>query len=160
MKVFVCIMFAVLLAGCAAPPQRSVAGAATTPLSDLNLLRAEVPPVLQSALKAPYAVPRDQSCAALAASIRELDDVLGPDFDHLRKEPEPTLSERGATEAEKSLLDAIRRTAEGLVPYRSWVRKLSGAEQHEKFVASTVAAGNARRAFLKGLRSARHCGVM
>lgn len=151
------LVLAGMLSACEAPPKKSVAGAATAPLGDLNLLRAEVPEILIEALKKPYAVPRDQGCPALAAEIRALDDVLGPDLDAKPAAHDPTLSEKGAAEAETSLLDAIRRTAEGLIPYRSWVRKISGAEQYEKYLATTVAAGNARRAFLKGIQSARRC---
>jgi hypothetical protein len=51
----------------------------------------------------------------------------------------------------------VQRTAEGLIPFRSWVRKLSGAEKHAKQVSACVAAGTARRAFLKGLATSQHC---
>ena len=52
--------------------------AATTPLSDLNVVRAEIPPVLAAAQKAPYAAPADKSCAALAADVQALDARSAP----------------------------------------------------------------------------------
>ena len=52
---------------------------------------------------------------------------------------------------------ALQGAAESVVPFRSWVRKLTGAEKHSKHVAAAIAAGTVRRAFLKGLRVARGC---
>jgi len=40
---------------------------------------------------------------------------------------------------------------ESLIPYRSWVRKLSGAERASKAVAAAISAGMVRRGFLKGM---------
>jgi len=51
----------------------------------------------------------------------------------------------------------LRSTTEGLVPFRGWVRKLSGAERYSKQVQAAIAAGAARRAFLKGLMAAKAC---
>jgi hypothetical protein len=39
------------------------------------------------------------------------------------------------------------------------VRKLSGAERHSKQVAASIAAGTARRAFLKGMATSQQCGM-
>jgi hypothetical protein len=54
MKWLACTL-AFALTACAAPKTgNGVADAATTPLSDLNLVRAEIPPALAEALKGPY----------------------------------------------------------------------------------------------------------
>lgn len=58
-----------------------VTQAVTTPLSDLKLVRAEIPAVLAAAQKAPYAVPAERSCEALGKDIQALDAVLGADLD-------------------------------------------------------------------------------
>jgi hypothetical protein len=47
--------------------------------------------------------------------------------------------------------------AQDLIPMRGWVRKLSGAEKHDKLVQSAMASGAIRRAYLKGLGEARGC---
>jgi hypothetical protein len=44
-----------------------------------------------------------------------------------------------------------------VVPYRGWVRKLTGAERYSKEVAAAIAAGTVRRAFLKGVVVTRGC---
>jgi hypothetical protein len=67
------------------------------------------------------------------------------------------LIEQGGEAAGAAAVDALQRTAEGVIPFRSWIRKISGAEQYSKRVASAIAAGTARRAFLKGLRVAKGC---
>jgi len=141
------------LTACASADQTRVSGAAVTPLNDLNLVNAPIPEVLQQAQKAPYALAPEAPCDALAADIRALDEVLGPDLDAPASDTSPSLIERGGHLA----ADAVQKTAEGIVPFRGWVRKLSGAERYSRQVAAAIAAGTARRAFLKGVRRARAC---
>lgn len=156
-----------LLAGCAAPPRDPAApqlvgdltDAATTPLGDLNLMRAEIPAVLQAAQQAPYALPADRRCPALAAEIRALDAVLGADLDTPADQAESGLIERGVDYVGHSAVNTVRRTAESVVPFRSWVRKLTGAERQARRAAAAITAGTIRRAFLKGLARAEGCEV-
>jgi hypothetical protein len=141
-----------LALGACASTEKSARDAATTPLSDLNVVRAEIPPVLAAALKAPYGVPADRSCAALGSEIQSLDAVLGADLDTTERGHNPSLVERGVG-------DALKNTAEGVIPFRGWVRKLSGAERYARDVAAAIAAGTIRRAYLKGLGSAAGCAA-
>jgi hypothetical protein len=41
---------------------------------------------------------------------------------------------------------AVQKAAEGVVPFRGWVRKLAGAERYSRQVAAAIAAGTVRRA--------------
>ena len=154
------LALAIVLAACATPDTARVTDAATAPLSDLNLVKAPIPPVLAAAQKAPYAIPMDTACVALGSQVRALDEVLGADLDAAPTTSNPGLIERGTTAAGDAAVGALRSTAEGLVPYRGWVRKLSGAERYSKEVAAAIAAGTVRRAFLKGLRASRDCGAI
>ncbi|HEY0819951.1 MAG TPA: hypothetical protein VGD46_14300, partial [Rhizobacter sp.] len=63
----------------------------------------------------------------------------------------------GVTLATNEAVGSLRGAAEGVVPYRRWVRKLSGAERYSQDVAAAIAAGTVRRAFLKGQIAARSC---
>ena len=105
---------AVLLTACASSNQDKVANAATTPLSDLNVVRADIPEVLRAAAAAPYAPPADASCAGIAAAIKSLDEVLGPDLDAPATAGNPGLLDRG----EDAATGALQRTAEGVIPFR------------------------------------------
>jgi hypothetical protein len=145
------------LAACASTDQAKVTDAATAPLADFNLVQAEIPPVLLQAQKQPYKVPTDSGCPTLNAEIADLDAVLGADLDAPPGDDKPTLLERGGTEAKNSAIGALRRTTEGVVPFRGWIRKLTGAERYSKKVAAAITAGTARRAFLKGLRASAQC---
>ena len=148
------ILAAVLaLTACASSNQDKVANAATTPLSDLNVVRADIPEVLKAAAAAPYAMPADASCTGLAASIRALDEVLGPDLDVPVNGGNPGLLDRG----EGAATDALQRTAEGVVPFRGWIRKLSGAERYARQVSAAITAGGVRRGFLRGQAVAKAC---
>lgn len=151
----VCLLLS--LAACASSTPSRVGSAASTPLNDLNIVRADIPAVLEEALKQPYLVPADRSCAALSLAVRKLDEALGADLDVPASANAHTLIERGADAAGDSAMGALQRTAEGIIPFRSWVRKLTGAERYSKHVAAAIAAGSIRRAFLKGIGSAQAC---
>ncbi len=135
----------------------AVTQAVTSPLSDLNLVRAPIPPVLKEALKSPYAPAPGEGCADLAAQVRALDEVLGADLDTPPTPSNPSLVERGGKEVGSAATGALKSAAEGIVPFRGWVRKLSGAERYSKEVAAAITAGTVRRAYLKGLGEARGC---
>jgi hypothetical protein len=143
----------------AAPLSKQVSDAAASPLNDLNLVRTKIPAVLLAAQKAPYAPPGDPSCDGLALEIRELDAALGPDLDAPSASGDRGLVERGKSEAGEAAVGALRHTAEGLIPFRGWVRKLSGAERYSRQVVEAITAGIVRRAYLKGLGQARGCPV-
>jgi hypothetical protein len=145
------LLVALALTACAGT-EKSAKDAAATPLSDLNVVRAEIPPVLAAAQKAPYALPADRGCAALGAEIQALDAALGADLDTTERGHNPSLIERGVG-------DALKNTAEGVIPFRGWVRKLTGAERYSREVAAAIAAGTIRRAYLKGLGSAAGCAA-
>jgi len=145
------------LTACASNDSTRLGQAASTPLSDLNLVNAPIPELLQQAQKAPYAPPADSSCDALHAQVRALDEVLGPDLDTPPTESNPGLIERGGQFAGDAAVSAVQRTAEGVIPFRGWVRKLTGAERYSRQVAAAIAAGTVRRGFLKGMTAARAC---
>lgn len=134
-----------------------IAQAAATPLTDLNLVNAPIPPVLLDAQKAPYGEPADGTCAGISAQVRALDTVLGADLDLPPTPANPSLIERGAGLAAQSATQSVRGAAESVVPFRAWVRKLSGAERYSRDVAAAIAAGTVRRAFLKGMGHVRGC---
>jgi len=146
----------VMLSACASQVA-PVTEAATVPFTDLNLVQAPIPAVLVEAQKRPYGVPADLSCSALATQVKALDEVLGPDLDAPATAANPGLIERGTTLVTDEAVGALRGAAEGVVPYRKWVRKLSGAERYTKDVAAAIAAGTVRRAYLKGQTMARSC---
>ena len=145
-----------VLSGCGSTPGR-MGEAATTPLNDLNLLNEKIPDVLRSARKHPYALPETLSCPSLNQDIEALDKVLGADLDTKSTRHNPSLLERGQDAAEDAAVDGVRRTAQDFIPFRGWVRKLSGAERQSNKVSAAITAGGVRRAFLKGLRAAQAC---
>lgn len=159
--------FALLLtAGCTTAPRPAgeqpgtvtrLGEATTAPLGDLNLVRADIPPALKAAQRAPYAPPAAPGCEALAAEVQALDAVLGADLDTPATRSHPSLIERGGDAAEDAAVGAVRSAAQGVVPFRSWVRKLTGAERYARDVAAAIAAGTVRRAYLKGLGAATGC---
>ena len=131
----------------------SVQGAATTPLRDLNVVKVDIPQVLLDALDDPYARPRNSRCQTLVALIRPFNEVLGPDIDTISPD-----EEGWRTRGKSTALGVAGDLAGGAIPFRGVVRKLSGAESHDRLVAAAIIAGHTRRAYLKGLGEARGCG--
>jgi hypothetical protein len=145
------------LAACSTTDQSKVSTAVTTPLTDLNLVNAPIPEALAAAQRAPYAMPADSDCKALATEIKTLDEVLGADLDAPQSEVNRSLLERGSDLTSAAAVGALQRTAEGVIPFRGWVRKLSGAERYSTRVAAAITAGGIRRGFLKGMRASKGC---
>lgn len=127
------------------------------PLGDLNLVKSQIPEILVEAQKAPYLWPVDASCEKLAEQISKLNLVLGPDLDVPRTGDPSTWVGKGGNAVGDAAVGALQGFTEGIIPFRSWVRKLTGAEQHAKDVVAAVAAGTSRRAYLKGIGQARGC---
>lgn len=148
-----------VVAGCASDQKSGLVGAASSPLNDLNMVREEIPPVLQEALQEPYAVPDETRCESLHLKITALDQVLAPDIDadSGADENKSGLGKKAVSSAGKAAVGALRSTAEDIMPFRGWVRKLTGAERHSQKVSAAIGAGILRRAYLKGIRSAKGC---
>ncbi|MEO8113709.1 MAG: hypothetical protein ABI655_04980 [Phenylobacterium sp.] len=132
--------------------RENLKGAASAPLRDLNLLRTKIPEALLAAMADPYQRPKSTKCAQLIALLKPLNDALGADLDKVSVD-EDDLLEKGRETA----LGAVAGVAADAIPFRGWVRKLSGAERHDKYVQAAISAGAVRRAYLKGLGESKGC---
>ncbi len=138
------------------PEKEGVKGAVEAPFSDVNVIRTKIPPILLRTEEAPYARPSPASCRQIAADVEELDDVLGDDLD-IDAVDDVNLKARRGRQAGETAVMALRYTAEDFIPFRNWVRKLSGAQARDNQVRAAVYAGRARRSYLKGLGEALGC---
>ncbi len=147
------------LVGCAAAGQvrDGLGDAVTAPLVDLNVRRDQIPTVLLQAQANPYDRRNLGQCTTIGAEVARLDEALGPDRDEPAAPNSPTLNERAQDALAKAALDAIRDAVTDFIPYRSWVRQLTGAQARSKTVQDAVEAGRLRRAFLKGLGMRANC---
>lgn len=122
---------------------------ATQPVRDVGIARTNIDPVLQEALKAPYAPAGNGRCAAINAELTKLNAALGPDFDGDAKANED--------KAERLALAGGEMLVNTLIPFRGLVREISGAAPAERRKASAISAGTARRGYLRGLAQMRKC---
>lgn len=152
---------AAVLAGCASTPVRergsvrptgTLAEAATTPLADINIRRVKIPEVLQRAQANPYDPRSMGECRSIAAEVTRLDDALGPDSD----EPPPPPGSREA-QAHSVAVMAVREGVSSAIPFRGWIRQLSGAARQQKAVQDAINAGSIRRGYLKGVGMRLNC---
>ena len=117
-----------------------------TPVEDLGLRGAKIPPVLQAAVADPYDLGGLRTCKQISGAVSELDVVLGPDRDIPQDR------------AEKLSAGRVAQAAVGsFIPFRGIIREVSGANKRQRAVDDAVEAGTARRSFLKGYGQARGC---
>lgn len=138
--------------------RESLKGAAETPLRDLNLLRTKIPDVLLAAMADPYErPPKKVKCADLVNLIAPLDEALGADLDVPPSNDDALERGRLVEQGRGAAYGALSGVASDAIPFRGWVRKLTGAERHDRFVQAAIDAGAVRRAYLKGLGEAKGC---
>lgn len=117
-----------------------------TPANDLNLRKDAIPQLLIAAQTDPYDRTGLKKCTQISAAVGELDAVLGDDLD---------LPQDGG---EGMSAGRVAQAAVGaFIPFRGLIREISGANSHDRKLATAVQAGIARRAFLKGYGEARGC---
>lgn len=137
--------------------KEGISGAMTAPLRDVNVVRTKIPRILLEAMDDPYKRPPKSNCDTLIALVRPLDAALGDDIDSVPPQENEDLMDRGRRAAGDAALGAMASAAQDMIPMRGWVRKLTGAEKHDRLVQSAIASGAVRRAYLKGLGEARGC---
>jgi hypothetical protein len=93
-------------------------------------------------------------CAWYQTEIDRLNSVLGPDLDAAKVDADGNIVER---ELGNATINALKSFTEGFVPFRSWVRRLTGADSHAREVAAAGMAGIVRRSYLKGVAQAKSC---
>jgi hypothetical protein len=140
-------------------PERSdnLEGAALAPLNDLNLRKLDIPEILTLATQAPYDLKGLDTCKALAGEIGALDQVLEPDFDVQIAAIKATAMQKGERIATTATVGAVRSASTGIIPFRGFVRKVTGAEQYQREVDTAIQAGVMRRSFLKGVGMSKNC---
>jgi hypothetical protein len=130
----------------AATRQPDARDVAMTPLTDLNLTRDEIPPILLAAVADPYEAEGLHSCEQIEGVIAMLDAALGPDMDIHEDDRDRISWGKIATSAVGSF-----------IPFRSVLRELTGAADHKRDLQAAIYAGAVRRGFLKGLGQQKDC---
>jgi hypothetical protein len=131
--------------------------AVAAPLEDLNLKQTAIPPVLQRAVESPYDLTGLARCEGIAGEIGRLDAALGPDLDEA---PPPDTRSRGKKVADAAYgagVGQVRDTTQHALPFRGWIRKLTGAARHDRAVQAAIKAGGVRRGYLKGVGMRMNC---
>lgn len=118
----------------------------STPATDLNLKKNEIPALLLAAEERPYGLQGLNTCSQITDAIGQLDAVLGEDID---------LPQEGGR---KVLPGRVAQSVVGsLIPFRGLIREISGANAHDRALQQAVLAGVARRSFLKGIGQGKGC---
>lgn len=148
-----------ILGACAngrtADTRRGMTNAAATPLRDIGIIRPEIPPMLRT-LQYPYStVSLASGCPAVSYEIGALDAILGPES--FQPGPARNIWDRSGDLAETQTIDLAQDAAEGIIPFRSWVRRISGATAAERDALRAFSNGQQRRTFLRGYGASLGC---
>jgi len=162
--VFGLLVTAAALGGCAAgaprgsvQPQGTLAEAAQIPLSDANLVKVTIPDALLRAVADPYDPRGMGECRAIATEISRLDDALGPDADAWSGPDTRSDVARTADTAQNAAMTVVREGVRSAIPFRGWLRQISGAARAEREVEQAIIAGATRRGYLKGVGMRLNC---
>ncbi|WP_156811879.1 hypothetical protein [Robiginitomaculum antarcticum] len=134
--------------------RRGIPDALRAPFRDFNLMKRSIPAVLQR-ITYPYAINGPVHCTALIIEINALNSVLGNSADVSALEN--SRPEQIAEAASNAATNAIEDAATGWIPYRSIIRRITGAHQYEREIRKAYERGRIRRAFLKGVGGAYGC---
>ena len=121
-----------------------------SPLSDVNVRKKPLPPVLVAALADPYDLKGLKSCAGFTTAINGLDAALGDDIDVAYDKTDQERMGNGAGVIAKSLIGSF-------IPFRGVLREVSGANAQQRAWDRALYAGSVRRAFLKGMGQSKGC---
>ena len=159
---------ALLLAGCAAAAapeadsgmmehKNGIIDSATSPLEDLNLRRIAIPAVLMRAVRNPYDLEGMDRCEQIAAEVGRLDEALGRDLDEAPPPDNRTRVQKVAGAAHDAAAEGAKSEVDHFIPFRGWIRALSGAARHDRKIQAAIRAGNVRRGYLKGVGMRKNC---
>jgi len=122
----------------------------TKPLSDLNLKKGEVPPILLDAREKPYSLVGLRTCKAIQSEVGQLNAALGDDIDVSIEKTRDEKRGNAVGNVAKSVITAF-------IPFGGVIREVSGAAANDRQMQVLLYAGASRRAFLKGYGQARGC---
>jgi hypothetical protein len=145
--------------------------AATGPLEDLNLKQKEIPPLLEALLANPYAAPKPMQCKTIRQEMAQLDTLLGKspigghessnilnasleNIENIEIPDTETVITAGQDMAHDGVIGFIRNQT-NILPFRSIIRTITGADAHERKVALAFQVGQLRRAYLQGVADHR-----
>ncbi|WP_371432884.1 hypothetical protein [Novosphingobium sp.] len=133
-----------------APKDVTAGDVVTKPLSDMNLKKEDIPPILLNARDKPYDLTGLRRCSDLQGEVRRLDAVLGDDID--------VVEEKTAGEKRGNTVGSLAKSVVGsLIPFGGIIREISGANENQRQWQVALYAGSVRRAFIKGVGQQRGC---
>jgi hypothetical protein len=129
---------------------------ALAPLEDLNVRREEIPALL--AELDVYEKPVPSSCTGIEIEIADLESYVGSDIDRVATPDTGTsLRSRVSDLADDQAYRLVSDLTTDFIPFRSMVRRATGASAHDRAVREAYRRGRLRRSYLKGVGFAMGC---
>ncbi|MCQ8185330.1 hypothetical protein [Parvularcula maris] len=128
---------------------------ALAPLEDLNVRREQIPPLL--AELDVYEKPVPSSCTGIEIEIADLESYVGSDIDRVAPVGSTSFRSRMSDIADDQAYRLVSDLTTDFIPFRSMVRRATGASAHDKAVREAYRRGRLRRSYLKGVGFAMGC---
>lgn len=125
------------------------------PLADFNVRREEIPPILRDLDV--YEKPVPNSCAGIEIEILDLEAYVGSDIDALDVQEATSLRGQVTDLADDQAYKLVSDLTTDFIPFRSVVRRATGANAHDKAIRDAYRNGRLRRSYLKGVGFAMGC---
>jgi len=125
------------------------------PLGDVNIRKEAIPPIL-AGLNV-YEKPVPTSCTGIALEIRDLESYVGSDIDILDLPGEASFRAQIYDMADDQAYRLVSDFTTDFIPFRSLVRRATGATAYDKSVREAYRRGRLRRSYLKGVGFAMGC---
>lgn len=125
------------------------------PLADLNVRREAIPPILV-ALDV-YNKPVPENCTGIEIEIRDLEAYVGSDVDTIEVKEAFNLRNEVMDLADAQAYSLVSDLTTDFIPFRSMVRRATGATAHDRAIREAYRRGRLRRSYLKGVGFAMGC---
>jgi hypothetical protein len=136
----------------------AASNAARQPLRDIGLMKKKIPYAL-ARIADPYAEPAGPGCVWISYELTQLSAALGSEVAIMPVASRASVREKGSRMAFATARDMISSAGSNLLPGRSVIRTLSGANNAEQMYEAAQQRGQVRRGYLKGLSEARNCAL-
>ncbi|MEM1410056.1 MAG: hypothetical protein AAGG79_04840, partial [Pseudomonadota bacterium] len=125
------------------------------PLEDINVRREAIPPILANLDV--YEKPVPSSCAGIAIEIQDLEAYVGGDVDILDTNSQVSFRRQVIDMADDQAYDLVSDFTTDFIPFRSIVRRATGANAYDRSIRRAYHRGRLRRSYLKGIGFAKGC---
>lgn len=139
--------------GCSSTHNKNIGNALTSPLSDLNLVKNDIPNELinlnnENVTKINY----DLNCENIFKEKNDLKNII-----FVKNDDDKSLINKSENLINNYATNSISKITQDSIPFRGFIRKITGAEKYNKKYLEAFKNGENRFYFLNGVEYSLNC---